>query len=93
MNASALKKYAPVLDYSLRRRLFDRHGHPLPWQDLGMGTYLDIKTIQKQIDLLISTGKRVEIEFIHNKKKLDYYGYPLKKPLIFNDEYLDKDAP
>ena len=93
MNAATLKKWAPVLDYSLRRRLFDRFGHPLPWQDHGRGTYFDIKIVQKQIDLLTPVGRKVEIEFIHKKNKLDYYGYPTKTNLIFNDEYLDTDAP
>lgn len=88
---SALKnKYAPKLDYSLRRRLFDHEDNPLPWQDHGRGTYLGIKIVQKQIDKLIACGKKVEIEFIHDKIKKDYYGYPTKIALIFN---LGTDAP
>ena len=88
---SALKdRYAPKLDYSLRRRFFNEDGEPLDWQDHGRGTYLGIKIVQKQIDILISSGKKVEIEFIHEKTKKDYYGYPTKSPVVFN---LGDDAP
>jgi hypothetical protein len=42
------------------------------------------------MDLLIRCGKKVEIEFIHEKTKKDYYGYPTKSPVLFN---LGEDAP
>ena len=83
MGSGIRNKYAPVLNYSLRRRFF-KDGKALPWQDHGKGTYFNIKIVQKQIDLLIACGRIVEIEFIHNKIQLDYYGYPTKKRLIFN---------
>ena len=94
---SGLKKYVTKTDYSLKRRFFDSEDNPLDWQDIGHGQYSDsdtqklgLKQVQKQIDLLIKCGKKVEIEFIHNKIKKDYYGYPTKTPTIFN---LGEDAP
>lgn len=95
---SALKnKYAPKPDYSLRRRFFAPDDTPLHWQDIGKGEFNHkngskdgLNSVQKQINLLIANGKKVEIEFIHNKQKLDYYGYPTKKQLIFN---MGTDAP
>ena len=95
-----LKKdpYAPKLDYSLKRRFFDSNGEPMPWQDIAHGEYeprnsplkFGLKHVQQQIDLLIKCGRKVEIEFIHNKIKKDYYGYPTKKETIFN---MGDDAP
>lgn len=90
MGSGLKDKYAPKLDYSLKRRFFDSDGNPLKWQDHGKGTYIDLKTVQKQITRLVECGKKVEIEFIHEKIKKDYYGYPTKSPLIFN---LGDDAP
>ena len=90
MGIGLKEKYAPKLDYSLRRRFFNDDGSPKEWQDHGRGTYQNQKLVQKQINTMISCGKKVEIEFIHEKKRKDYYGYPTKTPVVFN---MGDDAP
>lgn len=71
-------------DYSIRRRFFDENGDPLPWQDHGMGTFIDKKLIQKQIDLLNKRKRKTEIEIILNKERVDYDLYPTKDNLIYD---------
>lgn len=71
-------------DYSIRRRFFDYNGDPLPWQDHGMGTFIDKKLIQKQIDLLNKRKRKTEIEIILNKERVDYDLYPSKDNLIYD---------
>jgi len=71
-------------NYSIRRRFFDDNGHPLPWQDHGMGTFIDKKLIQKQIDLLNKRKRKTEIEIILNKERVDYDLYPTKDNLIYD---------
>lgn len=97
MGSGSKKLWAPKLDYSLRRRFFAPDDTPMDWQDIGKGEFNHrngskdgLKSVQKQIDILIANGKKVEIEFVHNKQKMDYYGYPTKKQLIFN---MGTDAP
>lgn len=90
MGSGLKDRYKPKIDYSLKRRFFNEDGTPQKWQDHGHGTYPGLKDVQKQINLLIECGKKVEIEFIHEKIKKDYYGYPTKSPVVFN---MGDDAP
>lgn len=90
MGSGLKNKYPQKIDYSLKRRFFNADGSPGEWQDYGQGEYPGLKIVQKQINLLIECGKKVEIEFIHEKIKKDYYGYPTKSPVIFN---MGDDAP
>jgi len=71
-------------DYSIRRRFFEDDDNPLPWQDHGRGTFIDKKTIQKQIDLLNKRKRKTEIEIILNKERVDYDLYPTKDNLIYD---------
>jgi hypothetical protein len=71
-------------DYSIKRRFFDASGNPLPWQDHGFGLFLNKKTIQKQVDLLVVTTKKTEIEIILHKERVDYDLYPSKENLIYD---------
>lgn len=71
-------------DYSIKRRFFDCDGNPMPWQDHGRGTFIDKKTIQKQIELLNKRKRKTEIEIILNKERVDYDLYPTKDNLIYD---------
>jgi hypothetical protein len=71
-------------DYSIKRRFFDASGSPLPWQDHGFGLFLNKKTIQKQVDLLVVPTKKTEIEIILHKERVDYDLYPSKENLIYD---------
>jgi hypothetical protein len=73
----------PKCDYSLRRRFFDFFGKPLKWQDYGHGKFTDLETVQKQIKVLASGSKKVEVEFIHEGKLKDYNGNETGKTMIF----------
>jgi hypothetical protein len=71
-------------DYSIKRRFFDASGIPLPWQDHGFGLFLNKKTIQKQVNLLVVPTKKTEIEIILHKERVDYDLYPSKENLIYD---------
>jgi len=71
-------------NYSIRRRFFDVNGDPLPWQDHGLGLFIDKKTIRKQVDLLNKRKTKTEIEIILNKERVDYDLYPTEDNLIYD---------
>ena len=71
-------------DYSLRRRFFSEIGTPQEWKDYGKGMFTDLETVQKQIKMLASTSRKVEIEFIHNNKLCGYDGKETGKTIIYN---------
>lgn len=70
-------------NYSIKRRNFDPDGNPLPWFDHGFGLFIDKKTIQKQVDMMVTPNKKTEIEIILNKERVDYDLYPTKDKLIY----------
>lgn len=73
----------PKLNYSLRRRFFDQIGRPLDWQDYGHGEFTNIETVQRQIKMLASNSRKVEIEFIHEGIMKDYQGNETGQTMIF----------
>lgn len=74
----------PNLNYSLRRRFFNEIGEPLEWHCNGQGQFTDLETVQRQIKMLASNSRKVEIEFIHEGKLKDYQGNEIGKTMIFD---------
>lgn len=70
-------------NYSIKRRHFDSNDKPLPWFDHGFGLFIDKKTIQLQVDMLVTPNRKTEIEIILNKVRVDYDLYPTKDKLIY----------
>lgn len=70
-------------NYSLRRRFFNQIGEPLPWQDYGQGYFIDLDTVQRQIKILASVGRKVEIEFIHNGTLRGFNGEETGETIIY----------
>lgn len=70
-------------DYSLRRRFFSQIGVPLEWRDYGVGSWTDLQTVQSQIKVLASAGRRVEIEFIRDGRLCGYDGNESGKSIIY----------
>ena len=73
----------PKLTYSLRRRFFSQIGSPMDWMDYGQGEFINLETVQNQIKMLASAGRRVEIEFIRDGKLCGYDGNETCKTIIY----------
>jgi hypothetical protein len=69
-------------NYSLRRRFYNEIGQPLEWKDKGEGLFV-LKTVQQQIKILAQGSRRVEIELIHNGKRLGFDGKEIEHNMIF----------
>lgn len=71
-------------NYSLRRRFFNQIGEPLAWQDYGQGYFTDLETVQRQIKILASVGRKVEIEFVKDGILRDYQGNEIGRSIIYD---------
>lgn len=63
--------------YTLKRRTIDSEtGIPNEWNLIGQGEFIDIETVQKQIDMISKSNLSVEVEFMTGKVLRNYRGEP-----------------
>lgn len=79
----AKRQKQPKPDYSLKRRFFNQIGEPLDWKDYGLGIWTDLETIQRQIKVLASANRRVEIEFMKQGVLCGFDGKETGKSIIY----------
>lgn len=72
--------------YTLKMRVYSNDGKPGDWFCKGIGQFIDLQTVQRQIRTMKANypTKTVEFEFMHSGNLLDYNGNITGKPIIFH---------
>ena len=79
------KKKLRTDQYILKRRFINKFNEPMEWQDKGIGVWIDLQTVQKQIQMLIRSHpeRAQDIWFERNGELLDYNGNRIDRPMRY----------